>query len=227
MFDASKMHVCSFLRQFTHYKSSTPRKCVCLFHLSDSLHTTNVRPLENACVSFISQTVYQYKCSTPRKFVCLFHLADSLHNVNVRPLENACVCFISQTVYTLQMFDPSKMHVSVSFLRQFTHFELSTPQKWMCLFHFSDSLHTTNVRPLENACVCFISQTVYTLQMFDPSKMHVSVSFLRQFTHCDVWPPENACVCCISQTVYTLQTFDPLKMHVSVSLLTQFTHCER
>ena len=172
---------------------------MCVFHFSDSLHTTDVPPLKNACVCFISQTVYtlqmfhlskmhvyvsflrqftHYRYSTPQKCMCMFHFSDSLHTTNVRTLKNACVCFISQTVYTLQIFDPSKMHVYVSFLRQFTHYRCSTPQKCMRMFHFSDSLHTTDVPPLKNACVCFISQTVYTLQMFHPSKI-ACVCFAR------------------------------------------------
>ena len=189
---------------------------MCLFHFSHSLHTVNVRPPENACLFHFSHFTHCER-STPRKCVCLFHFSDSLHTPNVRHLENACVCFISQTVYTLRTFDTSKMHVSFSFLRQFTHSERSTPRKWVCLFHFSDSLHTLNVRPLENAWVCFISQTVYTLWTFDPSKMHVSISFFRQFTHCERSTPQK-CMCLFhfSDSLHTANV-QPLKMHVCVS----------
>ena len=106
-------------------------------------------------------------------------------------------------VYTLRTFKPSKMRASISFLRQFTQCERSSPRKCVRLFHFSDSLHTVKVRALKNACVCFISQTVYTLRTFEPSKMRVSVSFLRQFTHCKFSPLKNACMCFACSAIVT------------------------
>ena len=178
MFDPSKMHV--------------------WFHFPDSLHTTDVRPLKNACVVSFPRQFTHYKRSTPQKMhMCVSHFSDSLQATNVRLLKNACVSHFSDSLHTTKVRPLKNAHVCVSFLRQFTHYKCSTPRKCMCMFHFSDSLHTTDVRPLKNACVCLISQTVYTLQMFDPSKVHVCVSFLRQFTH------------------YKCST--PLKMHVCVS----------
>jgi len=88
MFDPSKMHVCvSFL---------------------ESLRTTDVRPLKNACVCFISREFTHYRCSSPQKCTCVFNFSDSLYTTYIWPLKTARVCSISQTVYTLQMFDPSK-----------------------------------------------------------------------------------------------------------------------
>jgi len=150
MFDPSKMHV--------------------WFHFPDSLHTTDVRPLKNACVVSFPRQFTHYKRSTPQKMhMCVSHFSDSLHTTNVRPLKKCiCVCLISQTVYRLQMFDSSKMHVCLISQTVYTLQKFDPSKMHMCVSHFSDSLHTTNVQPLENACVCFISQTVYTLQMFDP-----------------------------------------------------------